>query len=347
MEQGRKGKDIKSKQHLKKKYIYRFNPHTLAYEKVEATLGDRLKRISTTVLLGVVLGVLFALVAYYFIDSPKERMLKADIAQYKRAMNELNKSVSRCNAVLADIEERDKRIQALQNENDELKGSLGDLAGNSGMAERYDHLAEAALNYIKDPEDVTGTEAMLERIPVETVSANSLSLSMNSASELDPSIYSEAFRSLYSYIDKDVSSRAARTYIESGRNEFENKQYQSAIADLTKATEIAPMSDEAWFYLAESYKDSGDSIHATQAYSRIVNQMPDSEYAERARDNLTNGAATDNAGNDTNEAAPADNAAGAVENAGQDAAVDDAAAAQQAMVMQAIQEAAAGAAEAE
>ena len=38
MEQGRKGTDIKSKQHLKKKYIYRFNPHTLAYEKVEATL---------------------------------------------------------------------------------------------------------------------------------------------------------------------------------------------------------------------------------------------------------------------------------------------------------------------
>ena len=110
MAQGRKGTDIKSKQHLKKKYIYRFNPHTLAYEKVEATLGDRLKRISTTVLLGVVLGVLFALVAYYFIDSPKERMLKADIAQYKRAMNELNKSVSRCNAVLADIEERDSAV---------------------------------------------------------------------------------------------------------------------------------------------------------------------------------------------------------------------------------------------
>lgn len=300
------------------------------------------ERRNSSALLNILIGIIIGCALMLFLVLPSR------IRSASEEMNDQLKEVSdELTSKNADIEEQDKRIQALQNENDELKGSLGDLAGNSGMAERYDYLAEAALNYIKDPEDVTGTEAMLERIPVETVSANSLSLSMNSASELDPSIYSEAFRSLYSYIDKDVSSRAARTYIESGRNEFENKQYQSAIADLTKATEIAPMSDEAWFYLAESYKDSGDSIHATQAYSRIVNQMPDSEYAERARDNLTNGAATDNAGDDTNAAAPADNTAGAVENAGQDTAAEDAAAAQQAMVMQAIQEAAAGAAEAE
>ncbi|MBO5550578.1 MAG: tetratricopeptide repeat protein, partial [Lachnospiraceae bacterium] len=180
------------------------------------------------------------------------------------------------------------------------------------------------------------------------VSANSLSISLNSVPELDPSIYSEAFRGLYSYIDNDVSSRAARTYIESGREEFESKQYQSAIADLTRATEIAPLSDEAWYYLAESYKESGDSIHATQAYSRIVNEMPDSDYAERARDNLTNGAATDNAAQ--NEAGNNDdnnnNGAGVTENDINNAALEDAAA-QQAMVMQAMQEAAAGAAEAE
>jgi murein DD-endopeptidase MepM/ murein hydrolase activator NlpD len=95
---------------MKKKYIYRFNPHTLSYEKVEATWRDRLKRVSSTVLLGIVLGVLFTILAFQFIDSPKERMLKADISQYRRALTALNHNVDRCNKVLADIEERDSAV---------------------------------------------------------------------------------------------------------------------------------------------------------------------------------------------------------------------------------------------
>ena len=95
---------------LKKRYTYRFNPHTLSYERVEVTWGDRLKRVSSTVLLGVVLGVLFAVAAYRLFDSPKERLLKEDIAQYRRELATLNRSVDRCNKVLADIEERDSAV---------------------------------------------------------------------------------------------------------------------------------------------------------------------------------------------------------------------------------------------
>lgn len=95
---------------MKKRYTYRFNPHTLSYERVEVTWGDRLKRVSTTALLGVVLGVLFSVVAYRVFDSPKERLLKEEIAQYRRELATLNKSVERCNKVLADIEERDSAV---------------------------------------------------------------------------------------------------------------------------------------------------------------------------------------------------------------------------------------------
>ena len=41
---------------MKKRYVYRFNPHTLSYERVEATWRDRLKRAATLVLPGVVAG---------------------------------------------------------------------------------------------------------------------------------------------------------------------------------------------------------------------------------------------------------------------------------------------------
>lgn len=95
---------------VKKKYIYRFNPSTLSYERVEATWRDRLKRVSSTVALGVVLGVIFSVVVLQLVDSPKEKILKEEISQYRRELTALNKSVDRCNKVLADIEDRDSSV---------------------------------------------------------------------------------------------------------------------------------------------------------------------------------------------------------------------------------------------
>lgn len=239
----------------------------------------------------IIIGLVIGCALMFFL------VLPARIRSASSEMDDQLKEVSdELTVKNADLEEQDKKIEALQSENDELKGSLGDLAGSSGMSERYDHLAEAALNYIKNPEDVTGTEALLKLIPVENSPEETVSLEIlpSTSSGLDPTIYSQAFRDLYSYLDNDVSSRAARTYIDSGREKLENGEYQAAIADLLKATEIAPLNDEAWFYLAESYKESGDSIHATQAYSKIVNEMADSPYAGKAKENLSNGAATEN-----------------------------------------------------
>ena len=41
----------------KQRHTYRYNPHTLRYEKVFVSLKEKVRRISFNVLLGVVLGV--------------------------------------------------------------------------------------------------------------------------------------------------------------------------------------------------------------------------------------------------------------------------------------------------
>ena len=66
--------------------------------------------MSTTALLGIVLGVIFSVAAVHFFDSPKERLLKEEIAEYRQQLAVLNKNVERCNKVLADIEERDSAV---------------------------------------------------------------------------------------------------------------------------------------------------------------------------------------------------------------------------------------------
>lgn len=95
---------------MKKRYVYRFNPHTLSYERVEATWRDRLKRAATLVLPGVVAGVAVAFALGSAVDSPEERMLRADVKEYRHALEQLNRSVERAEAVLADIEERDSAV---------------------------------------------------------------------------------------------------------------------------------------------------------------------------------------------------------------------------------------------
>lgn len=91
----------------RQRHTYRFNPHTLKYEKVFVSLRERVRRISFNVLFGVVLGVVIVVVALQFMDSPKERVLRREVAQYKHQTRLLNERVTRAEHVLEDLEERD------------------------------------------------------------------------------------------------------------------------------------------------------------------------------------------------------------------------------------------------
>lgn len=94
----------------KQRHTYRFNPHTLKYEKVFVSLRERVRRISFNVLFGVVLGVVLVAVGMQFMSSPKERSLERELAQYKRQTRVLAERVDRAERVLQNIEERDDAL---------------------------------------------------------------------------------------------------------------------------------------------------------------------------------------------------------------------------------------------
>lgn len=91
----------------KQRHTYRFNPHTLKYEKVFVSLRERVRRISFNVLFGVVLGVVLVFVGLQFMEPPSERGLRRELAQYKRQFELILPRVERAEKVLADLEERD------------------------------------------------------------------------------------------------------------------------------------------------------------------------------------------------------------------------------------------------
>ena len=94
----------------KQRHTYRFNPHTLKYEKVFVSLRDKVKRISFNVLFGVVLGVVIVVVVMQMMESPSERAMKRELAQFRRQSKLLNDRVERAEKVLENLEERDDAL---------------------------------------------------------------------------------------------------------------------------------------------------------------------------------------------------------------------------------------------
>ena len=95
---------------MKKHHTYKFNPHTLSYEKVKTTFADKLKKISFSITFGIVLGVVLLVIGLHVFDSPKERKMKRELAVMERQMNNMKSIIKRNEAVLADLENRDNSI---------------------------------------------------------------------------------------------------------------------------------------------------------------------------------------------------------------------------------------------
>ena len=93
-----------------KRHTYRFNPHTLKYEKVIESARERLRKISFSVLFGVAVGGLLVLLLFTVFDSPKERLLKREVAQMRRQVGKMQRHIDRANGVLDDLERRDREV---------------------------------------------------------------------------------------------------------------------------------------------------------------------------------------------------------------------------------------------
>lgn len=89
---------------------YRYNPHSLSYDKIELTLRNKIARFSMFLGAGLIIGVMIYGLAYTFIDSPKEKQLKRDNAQMLAQYSILNKKLEQFALVLEDVQHRDDNI---------------------------------------------------------------------------------------------------------------------------------------------------------------------------------------------------------------------------------------------
>lgn len=139
------------------KIRYKYNPSTLNYEKIQLTFKDRLKKVMTYLLVGLFFAGIIIFLAYTFIDSPKELMLKRENAQLRQQFSLLNKDIERLDRVLSDIEKRDDNIYRVVFEAEPISENVR-KAGVGGV-NRY-----ANLEGFTNSELVIGTKKKLDNI---------------------------------------------------------------------------------------------------------------------------------------------------------------------------------------
>jgi len=128
--------------HFKNNYMgkvkYQFNTKSLKIEKVKVTWKEKLVKALTVTAAVLVFSTLVIFVAFSFIDSPKEKGLKREIAQYKLQYQILNDRLDNVSKVLDDLQDRDDNVYRVIFEAEPIPGSVR-KAGYGGV-DKYEKL---------------------------------------------------------------------------------------------------------------------------------------------------------------------------------------------------------------
>ena len=106
------------------KVEYRFNSQSFKLEKVKVTVKDKLKRLLYITAAGLVFTTVVIILAYNFFNSPREKMLEREIAQYEIQYQILNDRLALIEDVLADLQERDDNIYRVIFEAEPISASI-------------------------------------------------------------------------------------------------------------------------------------------------------------------------------------------------------------------------------
>ncbi len=120
------------------KIKYHFNPESFTVEKVKLSFRDRLRRISLSLVSGVVLSAAVLFMAYTFFDSPKERMMEQELAQMQLQYQVLNDRMQQAQVVLDELQDRDDNIYRIIFEAEPV--SQSERKAGYGGVDRYARL---------------------------------------------------------------------------------------------------------------------------------------------------------------------------------------------------------------
>ncbi|MEI7980807.1 MAG: M23 family metallopeptidase [Bacteroidota bacterium] len=139
------------------KVKYKFNKKSLTFDRVHTTFRKRLLYFFSHLSTGVVFAAVVLILAYNFLDSPKEKAQKREIDELKLRYQILNEQLDRATKIMADLQDRDDNIYRVIFEAEPIPNSIRE-AGIGGI-DRYE-----ALKGYTNSEIVIETAKKMDRI---------------------------------------------------------------------------------------------------------------------------------------------------------------------------------------
>lgn len=120
------------------KIKYKFNTKSLTYEKVTIPIRKRVWQVLSYLAIGLVFATITVILAYKYLDSPKEKQLQREIDELTLQFELLNNRMGEASEVLVDIQERDNNVYRTIFEAEPIPASIRQ-AGFGGV-DRYKEL---------------------------------------------------------------------------------------------------------------------------------------------------------------------------------------------------------------
>lgn len=210
-------------------------------------------------ILHIIIGLLIGAALVYFIVTP---------ARLSKITDEKNEQAVEFKREMAI---KDSTYDSLESDYNALKEEYDVLTDQKGTADahqktvnsNYKHLLAAVKYYLDD-----NTDKSIEQLN-----------KINTEDGMDM----DNFKSVYDKLTGQLSSKMAKASYDAGFSAYENQDYETAIAQFKKCLEVDKDNDDALYYMAWAYKNSGDSKNAKKTFQKIVDDYPDSEHADVAR----------------------------------------------------------------
>jgi len=125
------------------KIKYYYNAQTLSYEKISPSFGKSLFRFFGFALASLFTAIAIIIIAFMYIDSPKEKKLYAQINDLEEQYTFLSGELDKISTVLKDLQHRDDNIYRVITESEPIPNSIRELGtGGSKRYEEFEKYAE-------------------------------------------------------------------------------------------------------------------------------------------------------------------------------------------------------------
>jgi murein DD-endopeptidase MepM/ murein hydrolase activator NlpD len=141
---------------------YKFNKKSLQFEVVRHNFKSIAIKVLSYLATGTVFSAVVIFLAYTFLDSPKEKILKREIAQYQLQFSMINEKLDQYDKVLTDLADRDDNIYRVIFEAEPVPSAV--RKAGFGGTDRY-----SSLEGYENSEIIINTVQKLDRINSQLV----------------------------------------------------------------------------------------------------------------------------------------------------------------------------------